>query len=92
MIKVIKLGVIPQSTPKYQTTCPNCRTIFEYEMSDVHYIPNGNNPFYYCYVECPLCKVNCSSLRTEPVTDLHEAQPASVNEKVRNHRCRINEV
>lgn len=64
MIHIIKMGQIPMHTEKFQSTCHYCSTVFEYDKTDIQYVPNGLDLFYYGYVACPLCKIHSYHVQT----------------------------
>ncbi len=57
MITIIKMGQVTNRPPDYQTTCPNCNTLFEHNISDCVFIPTLTD-FYLERVKCPLCKID----------------------------------
>lgn len=56
MIHIIKMGIIPKDIPTYQKTCKICKTVYEFNDSDVVYKSGRDETLFYGYIRCPLCK------------------------------------
>lgn len=64
MIEIIKMGKITKKC--YETTCPDCNTIFTYHESD--YIKDLPKYASIKLIECPLCKtrIETQKLKVPP--------------------------